>query len=109
MYSPPPPNLQKVEVHLGTTVENVLGNGGGDCRSGSPVTGVLVRDDHGTREVPVRGLFYAIGHSPNTNLLQVSCRFYHVKNGRLSMIKEGPRARHAGSILEQTTTIEDDH
>lgn len=61
-----------MEVHLGTTVENVLGNSGEDGRNGSPVTGVLVRDDHGAvKEMPVRGLFYAIGHNPNTKLLQV--------------------------------------
>lgn len=58
-------------MHLGTTVENVVGNSGTDGSAGSPLTGVLVRGDEGQREVPVRGLFYAIGHTPNTQLLQV--------------------------------------
>lgn len=57
-----------VEVHLGTVVEDVLGNGAADGTDGSPLTGALVRDEAGEREIPIRGLFYAIGHNPNTNL-----------------------------------------
>ncbi|CAN0476639.1 unnamed protein product, partial [Laminaria digitata] len=61
----------QVEVHLGTIVEDVMGNGAADGTDGSPLTGALVRDDVGEREIPIRGLFYAIGHNPNTNLFEV--------------------------------------
>ncbi|CAM9801747.1 unnamed protein product [Ascophyllum nodosum] len=60
---------RSVEVHLGTVVEDVLGKPEGS-EDGSPLTGLLVKDEVGRREVPVRGLFYAIGHSPNTNLFE---------------------------------------
>lgn len=52
-------------------MEDVIGNSGGDGSNGSPVTAVLVRDEEGEREVSVRGLFYAIGHTPNTKLFEV--------------------------------------
>lgn len=48
-----------------------MGNSGADGTDGSPLTGVLVRDELGTREVAIRGLFYAIGHTPNTKLFEV--------------------------------------
>ncbi|CAM9955205.1 unnamed protein product [Ectocarpus sp. 6 AP-2014] len=61
-----------VEVHLGTIVEDVQGETEGTSPDGgSPLTGVRVRNtssDEST-EVPLRGLFYAIGHRPNTGLL----------------------------------------
>lgn len=67
-----PPPL-KVEVHLGTVVHDVFGTTEGDIPDGgSPLTGVLVRNDAGEKEVPLRGLFYAIGHRPNTGLFGVS-------------------------------------
>lgn len=65
----------KVEVHLGTVVDDVFGTTEGDIPDGgSPLTGVLVRDDVGEKEVPLRGLFYAIGHRPNTGLFGVSLK-----------------------------------
>ena len=62
-----------MEVHLGTVVHDVFGTTEGDIPDGgSPLTGVLVRNDAGEKEVPLRGLFYAIGHRPNTGLFGVS-------------------------------------
>lgn len=58
-------------MHLGTVVEDVFGNSG-DGAEGSPLAGALVRDEKGERKVPIRGLFYAIGHSPNTKLFEAS-------------------------------------
>lgn len=70
--SPLPPPC-KVEVHLGTIVDDVFGTTEGDIPDGgSPLTGALVRNDAGEKEVPLRGLFYAIGHRPNTGLFGVS-------------------------------------
>lgn len=70
---PSPLPFGKVEVHLGTVVHDVFGTTEGDIPDGgSPLTGVVVRNDDGEKEVPLRGLFYAIGHRPNTGLFGVS-------------------------------------
>ena len=69
-------------MHLGTIVHDVFGKTEGDVPDGgSPLTGVVVRNDTGEKEVPLRGLFYAIGHRPNTGLFGVSVSVRH----RLSM------------------------
>lgn len=63
----------KVEVHLGTVVHDVFGTTEGNIPDGgSPLTSVVVRNDAGEKEVPLRGLFYAVGHRPNTGLFGVS-------------------------------------
>jgi thioredoxin reductase (NADPH) len=51
----------KVSVLWNHTVDEVLGDGQG-------VTGVQVRDAHGAQQLPVTGVFIAIGHTPNTAL-----------------------------------------
>jgi thioredoxin reductase (NADPH) len=55
----------KIEPVWHHTVEEVLGNDAG-------VTGVRVKsiEDGSTRELPIHGLFVAIGHTPNTSLFE---------------------------------------
>ena len=54
----------KIEVHLNTAVEEVLGD--------AKVEGLLLRDtESGARtEVPMEGLFIAIGYKPNTDVFR---------------------------------------
>ncbi|CAN0445165.1 unnamed protein product, partial [Discosporangium mesarthrocarpum] len=65
----------KVKVHLSTGVDDVYGDTDADGRNGSPVQGVHVRElgqgSTATQDIPIRGLFYGIGHRPNTDLLEV--------------------------------------
>ena len=53
----------KIELVLDSVVDEILGDDSG-------VTGVRVKNvvDGGTREIPVKGVFVAIGHKPNTEL-----------------------------------------
>jgi len=53
----------KIELVLDSVVDEILGDDSG-------VTGVRVKNvvDGGTREIPVKGVFVAIGHQPNTEL-----------------------------------------
>ena len=53
----------KIELVLDSVVDEILGDDSG-------VTGVRVKNvvDGGTREIPVKGVFVAIGHKPNTDL-----------------------------------------
>jgi thioredoxin reductase (NADPH) len=55
----------KVELHLWTTLDEVLGDATG-------VTGVRIRDarDGQLTELAVKGCFIAIGHQPNTDLFK---------------------------------------
>jgi thioredoxin reductase (NADPH) len=52
----------KIEVHTNTTIAEVLGE--------SKVEGLRLRDtrDGSEREIPMEGLFIAIGHKPNTDV-----------------------------------------
>ena len=52
----------KIEVHTNTTIAEVLGE--------AKVEGLRLRDtrDGSEREVPMEGLFIAIGHTPNTDV-----------------------------------------
>lgn len=54
----------KIEVHFNTAVEEVLGD--------EHVTGLRLRDtaSGSTRDVPMEGLFVAIGHRPNTEVFR---------------------------------------
>jgi thioredoxin reductase (NADPH) len=61
-----------VDVHFGTTVVEPRGSAESGAGTGSPLRAVLVRDAQGERELAVRGLFYAIGHTPNTKFLEGS-------------------------------------
>jgi thioredoxin reductase (NADPH) len=56
----------KIEWLLDSEVEDILGTAAGE------VTGMLVRDNKAgvQREVPVTGVFVAIGHTPNTALFK---------------------------------------
>jgi thioredoxin reductase (NADPH) len=55
----------KIEIHWNTELEEVLGTEEGG------VTGALVKDNKTgqLRELPVSGVFLAIGHTPNTGFL----------------------------------------
>jgi thioredoxin reductase (NADPH) len=54
----------KIEVHTNTTIAEVLGD--------SKVEGLRLRDtrDGSVREIPMEGLFIAIGHKPNTDVFR---------------------------------------
>ena len=70
----------KVEIVWNHYVDEVLGDGNG-------VTGVRIKgtQDGSTRDVPVAGLFVAIGHTPNTALFDGQVE---MKNGYIT-IKSG--------------------
>ncbi|MEP7303802.1 MAG: FAD-dependent oxidoreductase, partial [Caldimonas sp.] len=55
----------KMELHLWSTLDEVLGNESG-------VTGVRIRStqDGATSEIPLTGCFIAIGHQPNTDIFK---------------------------------------
>ncbi|MBV8063633.1 MAG: thioredoxin-disulfide reductase, partial [Nevskia sp.] len=54
----------KVEIVLNSTLGEVLGDGSG-------VTGARIQGNDGkTRDIPVKGVFIAIGHSPNTAMFE---------------------------------------
>jgi len=52
----------KIEVHTNTTIAEILGE--------TKVEGLRLRDtrDGSEREIPMEGLFIAIGHKPNTDV-----------------------------------------
>ena len=64
----------KIEIHWNTVVDEVLGDG-------QIVTGLKVKStvDESTSELPVGGMFVAIGHTPNTSFL----------NGKVEMNEQG--------------------
>lgn len=64
-----------VTVHFHTTVVGAL-DGDADARGQSPLIGLEVRDatTNSIKVLDVRGLFYAIGHTPNTALLRDASR-----------------------------------
>ncbi|MGH8981532.1 MAG: thioredoxin-disulfide reductase [Acidimicrobiales bacterium] len=69
-----------IELAWTSQVEEVLGNG--------KVTGVRLRTTNGTeRELPVTGVFVAIGHEPNTSVFQ----------GQLDLDENGYVRTHDGS------------
>ncbi len=55
----------KMQLHLWSTLDEVLGNEGG-------VTGVRIRSTHSdqTSEIALTGCFIAIGHQPNTDIFK---------------------------------------
>jgi thioredoxin reductase (NADPH) len=55
----------KMELHLFNTLDEVLGDASG-------VTGVRLKNtqDGSTKELPLKGCFIAIGHSPNTDIFK---------------------------------------
>ena len=57
-------NHPKIELVWNSVVEEVLGDG-------NQVTGLKLKStvDNSTRELPVSGMFVAIGHTPNTSFL----------------------------------------
>ena len=72
----------KVEWLLGYEIDEIRDTGKGE------VTSMIVRDRSGTtKEVPVTGVFVAIGHTPNTGLFR----------GQLEMDKNGYLVTHDGA------------
>jgi thioredoxin reductase (NADPH) len=69
----------KIEIHRNTEVAEVLGD--------AKVSGLVLRDtgSGALKEVPMEGLFIAIGHRPNTEVfrdwLEVDAKGYLVVNG----------------------------
>jgi len=60
----------KIDWLLGYEIDEIKDTGKGE------VTSMVVRDKSGaTREVPVTGVFVAIGHTPNTSLFNASSRW----------------------------------
>lgn len=94
-------NHPSVTVHFETTVAEVIGDGGGKDEGwrerdgggggGSPLRGVRVRRGNGVEEVlEVRGMFYAIGHTPNTGFLRGSSRLRFDERGYMLTKGGGP-------------------
>jgi len=72
----------KIEWLLGYEIDEIKDTGKGE------VTSMVVRDKKGaTKEVPVTGVFVAIGHNPNTSLFR----------GQLDMDKNGYLVTHDGA------------
>jgi thioredoxin reductase (NADPH) len=79
----------KMKVIWNHTVDEVLGDDAG-------VAGVRLKDliDHKTHEIPVTGLFIAIGHTPNTGIFK----------GQLSMSDTGYLKIRSGAEGDATAT-----
>lgn len=83
-----------VTIHYNTTVveaydERSSENGHG--QEGSPLKGIKIRNADGSiKALPVRGLFYAIGHIPNTAFLKGSSRLRFDGRGYLVTHSGGP-------------------
>ncbi|KAG5191506.1 NADP-thioredoxin reductase C [Tribonema minus] len=64
----------KVQVHLNSAVLDVYGDGaaGAGDTQGSPLKGARVKnlETNEVTDLPLRGIFYAIGHKPNTELFR---------------------------------------
>jgi thioredoxin reductase (NADPH) len=76
-------NNPKITIHWNTEAVDVFGEGGF-------LRGVKVRDrvTQTERDISARGLFYAIGHDPNTHLFE----------GQLTLDSTGYIVTHAGSV-----------
>lgn len=61
-----------VQIHFETVVLEPLGAKAGGSISGSPMRALRVRSRKEEKELSVRGMFYAIGHTPNTSFLSGS-------------------------------------
>ena len=55
----------KIEIHFHSELDEVLGDG-------NVVTGIRIRNNQtqATQEIPVTGVFIAIGHKPNTDIFK---------------------------------------
>jgi len=56
-------NAENIEIHWNTKTDEILGDADG-------VTGVRVKNNQSgdTKELPIKGFFVAIGHTPNTSI-----------------------------------------
>jgi len=59
-----------VTVHYNTDLVDVYGSVKDGETPGSPLRGATIRTRGETLDLPVRGVFYAIGHSPNTGIFR---------------------------------------
>jgi len=80
---------EKIEFAWNSEVEDILDTGKGT------VTGMILRDrvTGGSTEVPVEGIFVAIGHTPNTSLFKGQIETDH--NGYI-ITTEGTRTSVPG-------------
>lgn len=85
---------RSVTIHYNTVVVEArdgTSSGNGQVQQGSPLNGIKIRSaDDSQRILPVRGLFYAIGHTPNTEFLKGSSRLRFDNRGYLVTRDGGP-------------------
>jgi len=76
-------NSDKITVHLNVTVEDAYGNNKGQ------LAGLHIVEESGEKKkLPVKGLFYGIGHQPNSGFL----------NGQLDLDDKGYVKVHHGQV-----------
>lgn len=100
-------NNPKVQIHMETAVIEALGGAGAgdDGMGGSPLRGVRIRqsNEKGERtesELKCRGLFYAIGHTPNTKFLQgCGVRLDKDKGGQVATKSKGSPETHIDGVF----------
>lgn len=87
-----------VTVHFHTSVVRAIGTPGPALDGGSPLTGLRVRRTNKGEEetMDVRGLFYAIGHTPNTRFLRGNSRIRFDDHGYLITRDGGPKTGQDG-------------
>lgn len=101
---------EKVEIHLETAVIEALGGSGmsdDGVGSGSPLRGVRIRKSNEpggkTKEestLKCRGLFYAIGHTPNTKFLKGSgIKLDQAKGGQVATKTKGSPETHVEGVF----------
>jgi thioredoxin reductase (NADPH) len=91
----------KVEIVWNSTLDEVLGDGSG-------VTGARIRNlhDEKSHDVPVKGVFIAIGHQPNTQLfegqLEMHNGYIKVKSGTIggATATSVPGVFAAGDVMD---------
>lgn len=91
-------NHPSVTVHFNTSAVEAVGEKEGVSSRGSPLHGLRIKNlrTGAEDELAVRGLFYAIGHNPNTGFLKGSSRLRFDKGGYLVTQNGGPQTGLAG-------------
>lgn len=84
----------KIKTHFNTVVLDVFGDDADKPFTKSPVRGIKVKTGEEVKQLPVRGLFYAIGHRPNTEIFKEwvntdGVGYLSVKPGTVQTSREG--------------------